>query len=142
MEKDKWVSFVSKLLEFTQKRHIRWQISNDLHFLPADERATHAYLAEFMDKKLRLYRFQHRIDDDRWFSQRMLRDALGISMQRDRGESGHWVERTKLEIVDDSGLSLFEVPGVVGIGDLLTAVRYQTADIDQYLDKVTAATAG
>ena len=114
VERNKWIVLVAKLLEATQEDKIRWasQQPPDAIFL-SGERADKVYITEFLDRKFRIYDYSFKSwqDDERF----------------------EWQEGLKLEFIDDAGHSQFEVPTVAGIGDLLAAVKYQTADIDKFL---------
>jgi hypothetical protein len=41
-----------------------------------------------------------------------------------------------LEIIDDNGTALWTFPPVSGLDDLLSSVRYQTADVKKFLDDI------
>jgi len=41
-----------------------------------------------------------------------------------------------LEIIDNSGTTLWTFPQVSGLNDLLSSVRYQTADVKTLLDEI------
>lgn len=41
-----------------------------------------------------------------------------------------------LEIIDDNGTTLWTFPQVSGLNDLLSSVRYQTADVKSLLDDI------
>lgn len=41
-----------------------------------------------------------------------------------------------LEIIDDNGTALWTFPPVCGLDDLLSSVRYQTADVKKFLDDI------
>lgn len=41
-----------------------------------------------------------------------------------------------LEIIDENGTTLWTFPPVSGLDDLLSSVRYQTADVKKFLDDI------
>jgi hypothetical protein len=43
----------------------------------------------------------------------------------------------RLEFTDVRGRSLYAIPQVAGLWDLLNAVKFQTAGIDKFLDKLS-----
>jgi hypothetical protein len=116
-ERKKWIKLVAALLEATQNNETKWSLK-----LPPDtlyqsgEQTDQVYETGFMDKEFRLYPYSYKCwtDEDRF----------------------EWSEGVKLEFIDNTGRSLFVVPAVEGIGDLLEAVKYQTAEIDDFLEKL------
>ncbi len=125
---EKWVTFVAKLLELTQKGQIRWEMAGTVSFLPANERATHAYVAEFLDRRMRLYRYQYSAE----------RPIHGLRDILTSGPTFDWVDAVKLEFVDPAGRALYEIPPVIGLWDLYNSVQYNTAGIDEFVDKVAS----
>ena len=113
-ERKKWISLVAKLLEATQTNTITWNFSDPPDTIrQSGERTDQVYEASFMGKIFRLYPYRFK-----FFSNE---------------ERFEWSDGIKLEFIDPIGRSLFEVPNVEGINQLLEAVKYQTADIDQFL---------
>lgn len=125
---NKWVAFVAKLLELTQKGLIQWEMTGDVSFLPQNERATHSYVATFMDKRMRLYKYQHQVERPI----HSLRDVFADGRRID------WVDAVKLEFIDVYGHSLYEIPPITGLWDLWNAVQYRTANIDEFVEKVAS----
>ena len=116
-DRKKWIKLVSVLLEATQNKRIVWTLDRPPENLVASNEYTdQVYEGGFKDKQLRLYTYNYKywLDEDRF----------------------EWQEGVKFEFVDEMGRSLFVVPPVEGVSDLLEAVKYQTADIEEFLEKL------
>lgn len=114
----KWISLVAKLLEATQTNSITWTLySSPETLFQSGERADQVYETTFMEKKFRLYLYHYKFFSDE--------------------ERFNWTDGIRLEFIDPKGRSLFEVPPVEGINHLLEAAKYQTADIEQFLQTLT-----
>ena len=111
---DKWIRLVADLIERTQEQRLKW-----ISYVPKDSsRVKVVYRAPHKDKGLRLYRREAGV-------------ATGIH------GFGPILTNTDaeivLEVIDDKQNSLWKFPNVPGLDDLLEAVSYQVAGIDDFL---------
>lgn len=116
-EEARWIDAVARMIELTQSEELRWELGDS----PAPGRGdptTPPYYARY---KGRMYRLQ-----GRWvealptpFMPAVLRQFAG--QPRDR-------EAVALDMVDHGGRSLYRIPNVSPVRDLLKAVQRQTAD--------------
>lgn len=122
-EEQLWIDAIARMIELTQNGEIQWEPGEN----PAPGRGdliTPPYYADYKDRRYRL--------QGRWVeaststpSDVFLPDVLRriAKLPRDR-------EAITLEMVDSRGRSLYRVPSVSPIRDLLNAVQRQTADPD------------
>jgi len=116
-EEARWIDAVTRMIELTQSEELRWEMGDNSAPGRGDP-TTPPYHATY---KSRTYRLQ-----GRWveavsnpFMPTVLRQLAG--QPRDR-------EAIALDIVDHEGRSLYRVPNVSPVRDLLKAVQRQTAD--------------
>ncbi|HNY63368.1 MAG TPA: hypothetical protein PLH70_07485 [Bacteroidales bacterium] len=107
--------FVSKLIQDTKKGELEWKDeSNNVLTLPSNERPiSKVYTTEIVGKNLRIYEFEikHYSDEYEW----------------------DWVERIRLELIDDDGATLFEFDYDYSIYKLFNAVRKLNSGIDDLM---------
>ncbi|MCH8808409.1 MAG: hypothetical protein IH993_01030 [Proteobacteria bacterium] len=116
----KWISLIAKLLQLTQSGKIQWKaVSPAKENLPADERIALVYEADYLEQGLRIYEFEYKswVDEDRF----------------------EWSNGIKLEFTDRLGRSLYSVSDILGLWDLLRAIKYKSANIDAFLEKLGVA---
>lgn len=110
-EEARWIDAVTRMIELTQSGELRWELGDN----PAPGRGdptTPPYYARYKDRG---YRLQGRWVEILPFS------FLSWQPVRDR-------EAVALDMVDRKGRSLYRVPNVSPVRDLLRAVQRQTAD--------------
>jgi hypothetical protein len=118
-EQDKFVSVIAKLNELTQEGKLTWSKE---HFpenlnLGKDRPVKLVFSAFFRNKTLRIYAEEYKY----WY-------------EEDRYE---WDSRIVLAFVDDiTSQNIWEFPQVAGLADLYESVRYQEADVDQFIDEI------
>lgn len=122
--RDKWVATISKLLRLTQESQIRWQLKRHSGSLAPGERTPAVYTTEYAGQRLRLYEFH--------------RKHVFFGPLSDEPETD-WERGLRLEFLDKNDTPLYSVEDVAGIGDLLDAVKYKTANIDEFLEKLISA---
>lgn len=117
---NKWISLIAKLLQLTQNGEIHWKaVSPSKENLPADERIVLVYEADYLEQGLRIYEFEYKFwaDEERF----------------------EWSNGIRLEFTDRAGRSLYSVSGIDGLWDLLRAIKYQSANIEAFLEKLGVA---
>jgi hypothetical protein len=121
-EEELWIDAIARMIELTQNGEIKWEPGEN----PAPGRGdltTPPYFAVYKD---RTYRLQGRwVESTTTVPNPFLPDTLRkfLGQPRDR-------EAITLDMVDREGRSLYRVPSVSPIRDLLNAVQRQTADPD------------
>ncbi len=110
---DKWVQLVADLIERTQENRLKWS-----SYVPKQNpNIQMVYRTTHKDKGLRLYKIEpHTSTDNGPFG--------GIFGVR---------ERVVLEIIDAQQNPVWKVPDNPALNDLLEAVRYQVAGVDEFL---------
>jgi hypothetical protein len=109
---DKLIDAVVRLIKGTQEGKITWKVKKQpvLPFLEHDVNEPDiVYEAEYKNRRLRLFEVNNRFSADR---------------------------HTILKIIDENGTTLWLFPEVSGLDDLLSSVRYQTADVKKFLDDI------
>lgn len=112
----KYVKTVAKLNELTQDRNLLWSTIPDAESLNLgkDKPVKTVFQSDYKGKELRIYEETYKFWTD-----------------VDRFE---WSNRIVLAIVGDDNENLWEFPSVIGITDLFESVRFQVANVDQFID--------
>ncbi len=113
----KWVNALSKINQLTQDGILQWAIQDPPSHMRegTDNKVDLVYLAAFKETRLRLYEARYLAHDDY--------------------DSTYWAKRPILEIVDERGRALWTFPASRSIYDLFEAVQYQTAGVNQLLNR-------
>ena len=126
-ERERWTEAVGRMIELTQSKELEWR-AGDEYGPGRGDPTTPPYIAVY---KGTIYRLQGRwvkVEDPDTSLSRALRNfsVHAVTVPRD-GES------VRLEIIDEQGHSLYRVPVVSPVRDLLRAVQRQTADPERAL---------
>ena len=111
-ESEKLIDAVVRLIKGTQEGKISWTVKKQTVFPsiePEENEPNIVYEAEYRNRRLRLFEVNNQFSAGR---------------------------RTILKIIDNSGTTLWLFPEVSGLDDLLSSVRYQTADVKKFLDDI------
>jgi hypothetical protein len=114
--------FVAKLNRLTQEGRLRWTLARAPSSLTqgSDSSIPAFFQCELRGKTVGIY--EERFQD--WSVE---------------AEVFFWRTRLVLALFDYAGNQVWEFPdGLSGLGDLWNAVRYRSADVDEYLDAVLA----
>lgn len=107
--------FISKLIKDTKKGDITWEdLPNRVLNLPSNERAIgKVYKTSINDQNLRIYEYQikHYQDEYSW----------------------DWVERLRLELIDNDDDTLFEFSEDYSLFKLYNAVRKANSNVDEIM---------
>lgn len=110
---DKWVQLVADLIERTQENRIKWS-----SYVPTQNTNVKVvYRTTHKDKGLRLYKVEPHMSTG-------TAPSAGVFGFR---------ERVVLEIIDSQQDPVWKVPDNPAVNDLLEAVRYQVAGVDEFL---------
>lgn len=106
--------FISKLIKDTQNGEIEWETDDTRITLPSSERrVSKIYRTEINGKNLRLYEYNIKYfrDEDEW----------------------DWVERVRLEIIDEENDSIFEFGYDYSLYKLYYAIRKASSGADEFM---------
>ena len=116
--KDKWSAVVAKLIQKTQSKKIKW---TPVSLRPADSSTDtiipSAFTVEHEGKSLRLYRIERP-------------EIMFGTVSKGR------IKKVVMEILDNSGKVLWTFPPMDSLADLISAIEFQAAGIDDYLDSL------
>lgn len=130
-----WIEAISKLNELTQIGQLKWSISETrgapirmtglLNLASGTEKipVEAAFKAEYQDKVLRITKYQVVVNENSG-----LRGGL-------LGYSGSGIDY-RLEILDRSGVAIYNVPETTGLADLYKSIQYQITDVDGLLNSL------
>ena len=120
---ERFVEAIAKLIELTQAGKLRWDAyppDETLKVYP-DERLSTVFETDYQGKKLRLYR--------RTFKPRDVAPMFdAIIGKKD------WQSVVILEFLAENGAVLWRFPTMPILDDLLSAVQYQAAGVDEFID--------
>ena len=125
-KKDKFVEAVAKLIKFTQDGKIEWRSAE---LVPDDIKVESVFSAEYKDRLLRIYKFVYKVEEPSPFD-------ISRSIFTHKKEYPYWAASVTLEFIDRNGLSLWKFPYTNALYDLLQAVQYQVAGVDEFLDEI------
>lgn len=112
----KYVKTVAKLNEMTQDGNLLWNTVPNAESLSLgkDKPVKTIFQTVYKGKELRIYEetYKYWTDEDRF----------------------EWSSRIILAIVGENGENLWEFPAVVGIIDLYESVRFQVANVNQFIE--------
>jgi hypothetical protein len=123
-EKEQWIDAVARLIELTQNGELNWRVGR--RRTPGrGEPTTPPYYADY---KKHTYKLEERwVEAPRPTTMDQFLRAFSSAAPKDR----HVVT---LDLVDDHGLSLYSVPSISPLWDLLSVVQKQTAADDALHD--------
>ena len=110
-----WVLLVDKLTELTQYNQIKWERETAPSYLQSSiSRVDFVYFTYFNNQRFRLYEetYKHFTDEIEYY----------------------WENQSRLDLVDDFGNSMFDIPRTRNIFNLVQAVKYQSSNINSLFD--------
>ena len=111
------VQLVDRLTELTQTGGIAWERQDPPNTLVSTEsKIDFVYLTRYQDRIIRLYEeaYKYYSDEDKY----------------------HWSNQMIIEFTDEYGVSLWQFPKTSNAWDLLNAVKYKDAKVDDFLKEV------
>jgi len=111
-ESEKLIDAVVRLIKGTQEGKISWTVKRQTvlpEMEPEANEPNTVYETEYKNRRLRLFEVNNQFSSGR---------------------------HTQLKIIDEAGAPLWLFPEVSGLDDLLSSVRYQTADVKKLLDDI------
>ena len=123
-----WIDVISGLIELTQDGELVWEAGQPLKTIGQDssERIESVFISNYKGKKLRIYK----------------RTYQSYQISSNLGPKGAYItDEVVLEVIADNGLTLWTFPKVHIIRDLLRAVQYEVAGVEELLDEILKETA-
>lgn len=131
-DRNRWVDAVTRMIELTQQGKMHWQVVDSPDKSKDDEhRTSAAFRANLNGRLLRLY--QKKVQESTLASEGL------HSLLRPKFET-IWRTKVVLEFINAEGATLWAFPYVEALGDLLTAVQYQVAGVNDFLDNLFGET--
>lgn len=132
-EPDRAVRFISKLVELTQKRVIKWRVED------APEKGSPAAFSSKIDgRSVRIYRFSNEVPNPRYaaFADRL--GGITGSFFAPSVEPPKTLMRsmTILDVLDDEGRAAYSFKNIAGLSDLLETASYSAAKVDELMESV------
>lgn len=125
-KKDKFVEAVTKLIKLTQEGEIEWRSAN---LVRDDIKVESVFKAEYKDRLLRIYKYVYKVEKP---SPVLISHRIFAHKE----EYPYWETSVTLELIERNGLSLWKFPYTNALYDLLQAVQYQVAGVDEFLDEI------
>jgi hypothetical protein len=133
-EIDRWIEAITRMIQLTQSEELEWRIGE--RYSPGrGDPTTPPYVAKYKNRWYRL--------EARWVRSSPPSSPAGDLLKRyetilpmwarnrrTHGSSSFEGEVVSLELIDAQGRTLYRVPSVSPIRDLLNAVQRQTADLE------------
>lgn len=129
-EKTKWVDAVTRMIELTQQGSIRWEQTEPYGMSATENRTSAVFRASYKGKTVRLY--ERKVQErQRVFDE----ESTSLnSLFNQRKYQNVWVSDVVLEFIDGNGATIWAFPRVSALRDLLAAVQYQVAGVNEFID--------
>ena len=130
-KQNKWVEAITKLIKQTQEGRIKWLPGkHDKESGRDDLRIESVFITNYKNKTLRLYKYSYKVEVPGLF------DNIANVYSNMTRKYPYWTSSIALEFISDDGKSLWTFPDTNALNDLLGAVRYQVAGVDEFLDDI------
>lgn len=135
-EKIKWVDVISRMIALTQHGKMNWDLVDPYGTVTTERNRTSAiFQASYQGKVLRLYERkveqQQPILEEGESFQSLLSSPIFA-----RRYKTFWVAQVVLEFIDNKGNTLWNFPQVSALHDLLSAVQYYAAGVNEFLNSL------
>jgi hypothetical protein len=122
---EKLIEAVAKLIKLTQENKIKWasDAPTDNQNRNEEEYVETVFLTNYDNKNLRLYSKSYKVDAIPFTS------VFLFGSQKPK-----WTTKTTLEILDSNHNAVWTFPSLAPLSDLLMSVRYQVADVDDFIE--------
>ena len=130
---DKFVEAVTKLIRLTQAGDLKWSAAQtDRDISREDLKIESVFVTRYKDRILRLSKYSYMIQEPGLY------DLLSSHTYYAAGKPKYpyWQSSITLEFIDDDGRTLWTFPYTKALNDLLEAVKYQVAGVDQFLKEI------
>ena len=130
-EHDIWIEAVAKLIWLTHKDQLTWQ---RIEFLNDSKREIDAYIAEYKGRRLKLSERENPFDEENF--KRMAQYQLPKSEVEDIIKHRKNATLITLEFINENEASLWQFPQTSALRDLMSSVRYQSANVKEFLKDI------
>lgn len=126
--RNKWIEAATKLVQLTNEGKIKWSVDTPPPSLRRDpnQQVDVVFKTEYQGQNMQLYERHYKelpLERDWW-------PIIG------RAKQSEWKSEVMLEFVDDRGRAFWFFPKVNPLNHLLSAVQYQRANINDFIDKL------
>jgi len=129
-ERNRWIDAIVKMIELTQKGDMKWEARDSTHVREKDDDSVEAvFYTKYEGKSLRLYKLVYTAY--KAVSPTTLYDVVIGAAQK---KEAYRTSKIILDFVSEEGFKLWTYPEVNALPDLLSAVQYQTAGINDFID--------
>ncbi|MFP4436345.1 MAG: hypothetical protein ACLFVO_03795 [Chloroflexaceae bacterium] len=140
---NRFVTAIAKLIDLTQKGELRWNLpeagEQSVLVEQDDEHISQVFIAHYHDKILKIYKRTYKDYRKRSVS---FADSLKLSMfSGEREIETYWKSDVVLEFINPDGMTIWTFPQMRILQDLLAAVQYQVAGVEDFLDDILGDTA-
>ncbi len=127
-QQNKWVEAIIQLIKYTQDGRLKW-LTGELDWDTGhdDKKIEAVFVSVYKGKGLRLYKYSYKVEEP---------NLLNVSLFDKKQKFPYWASTIKLEFIDKEGKTLWTFPNNNALKDLLEAVRYQVAGVDDFLDEI------
>ena len=124
---DKLIETITKLIQLTQENKLKWRSEKSPTTLGREGQdiVETIFLARDKNRNLRLYSKSYKVT---------ISSIYGAFFQGDDKEK--WRTDVALEILDEAMNPIWEFPPLPPLSDLLAAVQYQVAEIDDFIEDI------
>jgi hypothetical protein len=130
-KQNKWVEAITKLIKYTQEGKIKWLPgSHDKEIGRDDLRMESVFITKYKDSTLRLYKYSFKVEEPG------LLDSFSTVFSIKKLTYPYWTSSIALEFIGENGKNLWTFPSNNALNDLLEAVRYQVAGVDDFLNDI------
>jgi len=129
-KQNKWVEAITKLIKLTQEGNLIWSPKTGMDANREDYRVDTFFVSKYKNKILRLYKCNYRIDEPGPLSQ------ITSIFSDTKRKYPYWTSSITLEFIDDVGNTIWTFPYSNVLKDLLEAVRYQVAGVDDFIKDI------
>lgn len=134
---NKWVDAVTRMIELTQQGLMQW-VAMEATGPAADENRTSAvFRSSYNHRILRLY--ERKVSSirlvDSVHDRHSFPNFFALKYEEPKYEKV-WESEVVLEFIATDGTTLWSFPKVSALRDLLTAVQYQVAGVNEFIDSL------
>jgi len=132
-EQDIWIEAVAKLIRLTHEDQLTWERVESLN---DSKKEVDAYVAEYKGRRLKLSERENPLEENfkRMAQYRLPKSEIEKTL--DFFNSIKNATLITLEFVDENEVSLWRFPQTSALHDLMSSVRYQSANVKEFLKDI------
>jgi hypothetical protein len=133
-EHDIWIEAVAKLIRLTHEDQLAWK---RVELLNDSKQEIDAYIAKYKGRRLKLSERENPFDEENFKRMAQYRSPKSeIEKTLDFFKSIKNTPLITLEFVDENEISLWRFPQTSALRDLMSSVRYQSANVKEFLKDI------